>query len=306
MKIYITGIVGFIASNVAKSFLDQGHTVFGIDNMSRQGTERNLTWLSENPNFNFTKGDIREPFDIGSPDVIFHFASQTGVIPSIDDPVEDFDVNAKGTLNVLEYARKLKNKPLVVFASTNKVYGDISVDKPVSEEQPLSFCTPYGCSKGTGDQYMLDYYRVYGLPTVVLRMSCIYGNRQLGTERENGWLCHFMRNKDNEVTLYGDGSQVRDCLYIDDYVDLMHLLVKNKNMVKGQVFNVGGGPDNAISVGEVLKKIGNTKVKTANWRPSDQKYYVSDITKIGACVGWEPKIGIDEGLERLKKWVREL
>lgn len=303
-KILVTGGAGFIGSNVAKSFAEEGHQVTVIDNLSRKDSILNLAWIQSCKNIYFQKGDITQDIFREEYDVIFHFASQTGIVPSIEDPVSDFNTNAYGTLNVLEHARK--NKALVIYASTNKVYGDISVDKPVSEDQQLSFCTPYGCSKGTGDQYMLDYYRVYNVPTVVLRMSCIYGYRQLGTERENGWLCHFMRNKDKPVTVYGDGTQVRDALDIVDYVSLMHVLVENKDKVKGQVFNIGGGADNAISVNEALKKIGNTKVKYADWRPSDQKYYVSDISKITKLTGWTPTISIDEGLEGLKEWVKEL
>ncbi len=306
MKVLVTGGTGFIGSNVCMSFANKGHEVIALDNLSREGTEKNLSWLKENKNITFIKTDIREYFNFGNFDVIVHLASQTGVIPSIDDPQEDFSVNAQGTLNILEYARKQESKPLVIFASTNKVYGDIRVDKPVTENESLSFCTPYGCSKGAGDQYMLDYYRVYGVKTVVLRMSCIYGDRQLGTERENGWLCHFMRNKDKPVTIYGDGTQQRDALYIDDYVSLLYSLIWNEDKVKGQVFNIGGGPENIVSVNEVLKKIGNTKVTYADWRPSDQKYYVSDISKIKRFTGWKPTIGIDEGLERLGEWVKEL
>ncbi len=306
-KILVTGGSGFIGSNVAVSFAKAGHKVVVIDNLSRKGTDINLAWIKTFKNIYFYKDDIRIGFyENEQYDVIFHFAAQTGVIPSIDNPTDDFSVNAYGTLQILEYARKQKNPPLVIYASTNKVYGDINVDKPISEEQPLNASTPYGCSKAVGDLYVQDYYYTYGVPTVVLRMSCIYGDRQLGNERENGWLCHFMRNKDNEVTLYGDGSQVRDCLYIDDYVELMHKLIKNKDQVKGEVFNIGGGKDNAISVNEVLYKIGNTNIKTANPRISDQKYYVSDIHKIEDYTGWKPTIGIDEGLERLKEWTSQL
>ncbi len=306
MKILVTGACGFIGSNVSMSFANAGHEVTALDNLSRAGTEKNLAWLKENKNITFVKTDIRDHFNFGEFDVIIHLASQTGVIPSIDDPVEDFEVNARGTLNILEYARQMEKKPLVIFASTNKVYGDVRGEKPITENESLSFCTPYGCSKGTGDQYMLDYYRVYGLPTVVLRMSCIYGDRQLGTERENGWLCHFMRNIDNPVTVYGDGTQQRDALYIDDYVKLIYELIWHQEEVQGQVFNIGGGPENVVSVNEVLTKIGNTNVTYADWRPSDQKYYVSDITKITRTTRWKPTIGIDEGLERLSKWVKEL
>lgn len=306
MKILCTGGAGFIGSNVAMSFAKKGHKVFVIDNLSRKDVEKNVEWLIKSNNIFINQQDIRDKFSGESPDVIFHFAAQTGVMPSIDNPVEDFFINAQGTLNVLEYARMFKNKPLITYASTNKVYGDIEVDKPISESYPLSFCTPYGCSKGAADQYMRDYYRVFNVPTVVLRMSCIYGNRQMGNEAENGWLCHFARNVDKPVTIYGDGTQIRDALYIDDYVDLMHKLVENKDEVKGEVFNIGGGPHNTVSVNEVLKKIGNKKITYTDWRPSDQKYYVSDIHKIKDYIGWEPKIGVDEGIERLKEWVKEL
>jgi CDP-paratose 2-epimerase len=310
MKILITGGAGFIGSNVANSFLEKGHHVYTVDNYSREGSLKNLQWLtqrySKTGRFVAIENNISHPESqrwVRDIDVIFHYAGQVGVQASIENPTKDLRENIIGTFNILEYARKFSNKPLVVFASTNKVYGDIEVDKPVYETMPLSFCTPYGCSKGAADQYMLDYYRVFNVPTVVLRMSCIYGNRQLGTE-EQGWLCHFMRNKDNPVTIYGDGTQVRDALYIDDYVTLMHKLVENK--VAGQVFNIGGGIQNTISVNEALEKIGNTNVTYTDWRPSDQKYYVSNIHKIKDYTGWEPTIGVDEGLERLKEWVKEL
>lgn len=305
MKILITGGAGFVGSNVARSFLNDGHEVTIYDNLSREGVERNLEILT---GVKFIQSDIRlisslkEEFD-----VIFHYAAQVGVTSSINDPQDDFSINALGSFELLEKARAQVNKPLIIFASTNKVYGDIEVNKPVSETQPLSFCTPYGCSKGAADQYMLDYFRVFEIPTVVLRMSCIYGNRQFGTE-EQGWLCHFIRSKieKRQVTIYGDGSQVRDVLYIDDYVRLMKLLVENKEKVKGQVFNVGGGIKNSISIREALNIIGNTDLVFKDWRPSDQKYYVSDITKIKRLVNWEPKIGVEEGIQKLTTWVEEL
>lgn len=301
MKILVTGGAGFIGSNVAKAFAAEGHKVFVLDNFSRPGVGVNANWLAQSNNIFIIEGDIREKVVCEVPDVVFHFAGQVGVQQSISNPREDFSINAQGTFDLLENLKKYK--PLFVFASTNKVYGDIQVDAPVNESQQLSFCTPYGCSKGAAEQYVLDYYRVYGMPTVVLRMSCIYGNRQFGTE-EQGWLCHFMRNKENPVTVYGDGTQVRDTLYIDDYVRLCLMLVANKGRVKGEVFNIGGGKDNAISINEALKKIGNKKITYSDWRPSDQKYYVSDITKIKQAIGWEPQISVDEGLEKLKVWIQ--
>lgn len=308
MKILIIGGAGFIGSNVANSFM--GNEVIIADNLSRDGVNKNLAWLQQQVKFEYL--DVRDANNMnmvyakyGVPDVVFHFAAQVGVQASIANPQYDLDVNAKGTLNLLEAVRLYQKKPLVVFASTNKVYGELEVDTPVSEAQPLSFCTPYGCSKGAAEQYMLDYYRVYAIPTVVLRMSCVYGQRQFGTE-EQGWLCHFMRNKDNPITIYGDGSQIRDILHIDDYIRLCHMLVTNKEKVQGQVFNIGGGKDNTISVKEAIRKIGNKKITYAPWRASDQKYYVSNITKVKNTIGWEPQVGVASGLERLEKWVQSL
>jgi CDP-paratose 2-epimerase len=304
VKILVTGGAGFIGSNTAYSFAKAGHKVTIVDNLSRKGSEENYNWLMKENNIHPIITDIRNKFGCEVPDVIFHFAAQTGVIPSVKNPIEDFSVNAMGTLQLLESFKE--KKPLIIYASTNKVYGEFETDKPVNESQPLSFCTPYGCSKGTADQYILDYFRIYSVPTVVLRMSCIYGNRQLGNEEENGWLCHFAKNKDNPITVYGDGTQVRDALYIDDYVALMHTLVERRDHVQGEVFNIGGGIDNAVSVNDVLKKLGNTNVTYSDWRPNDQRYYVSDISKITEYTGWKPTIGIDEGLERLKEWTNQL
>jgi len=307
MNILITGGAGFIGSNVARSFLEEGHDVVIMDNLSRTGVRDNLNWLSEFPKLQFFNHDISVEFPapLVDFDVVFHFAAQVGVQSSLSNPTHDFKVNAWGTFWLLENIRKMKTKPLVVFASTNKVYGDIQIDRPVSEDQPLSFCTPYGCSKGAADQYMLDYHRVYGVNSVVLRMSCIYGERQMGTE-EQGWLCHFMRRREESVTIYGDGSQMRDILYIDDYVGLMHTLVDMKERVAGQVFNIGGGRENVISISRALRLIGNKNVFYKDWRPSDQKYYVSDISKIRRFTRWRPQIDEAEGLKRLEQWIKKL
>ena len=305
----VTGGCGFIGSNVANRLLKDGHRAILFDNLSRPNVVKNLMWLISNNNrIKFLQYDVRDAervkqvvndFDI---DVIFHFAAQVGVTTSIENPRHDFEVNALGTFNVLEAARLSGKKPQIIFASTNKVYGDFETDESVSEKQPLSFCTPYGCSKGAGEQYVLDYHKIYGLPTTVLRMSCIYGQRQFGTE-EQGWLAHFMFSKKEKkpITIYGDGNQVRDVLYIDDYVDLCLSLVENKDKVVGEVFNIGGGRDNQISVIDAVKRIGN-EYSFADWRPNDQHFYVSNLEKINKFIGWSPQIGIEEGLERLKKW----
>lgn len=314
MKILVTGGCGFIGSNVASAFSKQGHEVTVVDNLSRPGVVNNKTWLENYHNVKVIKTDIRDSIPeeaLYKTDVIFHYAAQVGVIDSIKHPRNDFSINAMGTFNLLEQVRRLYKKPFIVFASTNKVYGEIEVNKPVSEKQPLNFCTPYGCSKGSAEQYVLDYSRIYNIPSVVLRMSCIYGNRQFGTE-EQGWIAHFMRaaDKNKLIFVYGDGKQVRDVLYIDDYVRLMKMLVENKDKVKGQAFNIGGGEKNTLSVNECLKKIGllmnKPEVTYLDWRPADQKYYVSDITKIKDFIGWKPAISVDEGLGRLFTWVRSL
>jgi len=320
MKILVTGGAGFIGSNVANALLKDRHSVVIYDNLSRPGVYKNFTWLAGNKEketlrMSFFQSDIVDykklEEAVEDVDVIFHFAGQVGVQSSIDNPRDDFNVNASGTFNVLEAARLSEKHPMVVFASTNKVYGEFDKRPPVSESQPLSFCTPYGCSKGSAGQYVLDYHRIYGLPTVVLRMSCIYGARQFGTE-EQGWLAHFMlfHIKKEPITVFGDGTQRRDALFVDDYVDLCKMLIENKKKVAGKVFNIGGGPKNTISVNEALSKmakmVGKTKVSYTDWRPSDQHTYISDISKIKKAIGWEPKIGIDGGLKRLEEWCRNL
>lgn len=315
MKILVTGGAGFIGSNIAHSFLEDGHEVVVLDNLSRSGVQKNVEWL-EMLDPKIVVDDVRNEKIVKNiikdVDVIFHYAGQVGVQTSIDDPLYDFDVNVKGTLNILEATRKSPKKPLVVFASTNKVYGEFDTNTPVSEEQQLHFCTPYGCSKGAAEQYVLDYGKVYDFPTVVLRMSCIYGTRQFGIE-EQGWLSHFTLSilRNEPITIYGDGTQVRDVLFIDDYVALLKLLVENKDKVKGEAFNVGGGSKNAISVKEAIEKISEdlglpADITYADWRKSDQKYYVSNISKITKAVGWSPKISVYEGLNKLEEWSKEI
>ncbi len=269
MKTLITGGAGFIGSNLAHRLLSKDQEVVIYDNLARRGTEKNVTWLRENHGeaFQLIRGDIRDAQRlekvVGEVDLIYHLAAQVAVTTSVLDPREDFGINALGTLNVLEAARRCKNKPIVVFTSTNKVYGalegikvvdkggryDFANVKGISESYPLDFHSPYGCSKGAADQYVRDYARIYGLPTVVFRMSCIYGPRQFGNE-DQGWLAHFLISSllGRPITIYGDGKQVRDILYIDDLLAAFESAVEQVETARGRVYNIGGGRENTISV----------------------------------------------------------
>jgi CDP-paratose 2-epimerase len=258
-------------------------------------------------------------------DVIYHLAGQVAVTSSVADPRADFEINALGTLNVLEVARLSGRRPIVVFTSTNKVYGgleDLAVveratrydlrDFPdgVPESRPLDFHSPYGCSKGAADQYVRDYARIYDLPTVVFRMSCIYGPHQFGTE-DQGWLAHFVISAitGRPITIYGDGKQVRDLLFVDDLVRALRLAVDKIGTTMGQVYNIGGGPSNSLSVwqelGERVAALRGEPVAIAfdRWRPGDQLCYVSDIRRAGRDLGWEPRIDKETGIRRLWEWV---
>lgn len=333
MKILITGGAGFIGANAAKRFLDKGCDVFVFDNLSRRGTEWNLKWLQQNKNLKFIKGDIRkynEILDVFKKnkdfDVVFHFAAQVAVTTSVLNPREDFDINALGTFNLLEAIRETKADPVILYSSTNKVYGgmtDIKIvkkknryqykdyPKGISEERILDFHSPYGCSKGTADQYMIDYSRIYGLKTVVFRQSCIYGYRQFGIE-DQGWVAWFtiaaMLNK--QITIYGDGMQVRDVLFIDDLINAYELAIKNIEKVKGQAFNIGGGPKNTLSLLELisfLEKFFNKKIplKFSDWRPGDQPVFICNIDKARKFLKWQPKITPQVGVKLLYEWVKE-
>ncbi len=308
MKILITGAAGFIGTNAVAHYVELGHHVLGIDNLSREGTEKNLKWLSKNYIVDFRKADITTCNfnELPEVDVIIHLAAQVGVQASIDDPVNDFNQNILGTLKVLEYARRHEKKPIVIFASTNKVYGDLQVNKPVSEKTPLDFHTPYGVSKGSAEQYVLDYSRIYGIPGVVFRQSCIYGEHQLGKE-EQGWVAWFLiaNQTAQPLTIYGDGNQVRDTLHVSDLLEAYDLAIKNISESQGKAYNMGGGESNTLSLNELVKKANiTTSISFADWRPADQKYYVSDITKFKDQFNWNPKVGVDEGLERLQTWLR--
>lgn len=331
-KVLITGCAGFIGSHLAHHFLEKGATVIGIDNLSRIGGNSNLETL-KNQNFVFHKIDVRS-FDTISDlfkqhrdlDLVIHQAGQVAVTTSVKDPRFDFETNALGTFNVLEATRMYAPRAFFEFASTNKVYGrmdDISVverngryecealSKGVSEDHCLDFHSPYGCSKGVADQYVHDYNRIYGLRTVVLRQSCIYGPRQFGVE-DQGWVAWFAIASllNRQLTVYGDGKQGRDLLWIDDLVNAYVKLYENADAVAGEIFNIGGGPKNVLSLLELIGLLSDDGLlretpKFAEWRPGDQKIFVSNIGKISNAIQWEPAVSPREGVTRLVFWCRE-
>jgi len=332
-NVLITGGAGFIGSNYAERVLKQGQNLTIYDNLSRKGAEENLTWLKNafGEAVHFIKGDIRDYEHLSdavkTSDVIVHLAAQVAVTSSVTDPRFDFEVNALGTLNVLEAARLNGRNPVVLYASTNKVYGEMSdievlegVDaygyaeypNGITENNQLDFHSPYGCSKGTGDQYMRDYYRIYGLRTIVLRQSCIYGPRQFGVE-DQGWIAWFIiaALAGRQITIYGDGKQVRDVLYIDDLLNCYDLAVDKIDVSAGQIFNVGGGKENTLAIWTQFAPIlirhlkRDLVVSRADWRPGDQKIYVSDIRKAEALLGWKPVVTAEIGIEQLFNWVKD-
>jgi len=331
MKHLIIGGAGFIGSNLADYFLKKKHKVTIFDNFSRIGATANAEWLKRNhPQVKIVRGDIRTDLDklqkeIEKSNIVHHLAAQVAVTTSVVNPREDFEINALGTFNVLEAIRQSKNNPILIFASTNKVYGKMDeigvVEKKtryeyknlplgVSEKQNLDFHSPYGCSKGAADQYVRDYTRIYGLKTVVLRQSCIYGPRQFGIE-DQGWVAWFIIAAvlGKPITIYGDGKQIRDVLYIDDLIKAFELAVKKIKKTKGKIYNIGGGPKNTISIwkefGPMIEKLLKRKIKVrySDWRPGDQKVYVSDVRKAKKDLGWEPKVGVKEGINKLFNWV---
>jgi CDP-paratose 2-epimerase len=332
----ITGGSGFIGTNVAHHYLLLGKPVLIFDNLSRPGVEQNLQWLVNKygKDVKIEIADIRNEYAIQNAvknaEQIFHFAAQVAVTTSLINPKEDFEINARGTLNLLNAIAYQQTPPSLVFTSTNKVYGEMeelalevvgnrylpSVEGfrryGINENRNLEFHSPYGCSKGTADQYVLDFARTFDLPATVFRMSCIYGPHQYGTE-DQGWVAHFMLNALNNRTLniYGDGKQVRDILFVEDLVEAFVLAQQNISTISGQPFNIGGGPENAVSlinVLEMISKIGRTEidVKYGDWRPGDQKYYVSDTRKFELATGWTPKTDVRVGLERLYNWLKNV
>lgn len=328
----VTGGAGFIGTNVSHRLLESGRTVRILDSLARPGVERNLRWLRRlhGQNLQVQLEDVRDRRAVSdavqNAEQVFHFAGQVAVTSSVEHPREDFNVNAGGTLNVLEAIRGLDAPPPLLFTSTNKVYGclgDIPLTREgeryvpaeermrsgIGSDRRLDFESPYGCSKGSADMYVLDYCRMYGLPTVVFRMSCIYGPHQRGTE-DQGWVAHFIMRalQDVPITIYGDGRQVRDVLFVDDVVDAMLMSMNSIERTRGKAFNIGGGPDRAVSLLQVLEFIRQLHgrlpdITFERWRPSDQKFYVSDTTAFRAATGWQPKVDVQEGLHRLYEWL---
>lgn len=333
MRILITGSAGFIGCNIAQAWRKQGHTITVYDNLSRPGSKRNLEWLhaSAGDAIQFIHGDIRDADAITAAvrdvDVVVHLAGQVAVTTSITNPREDFEINALGTFNVLEAARNAPTPPIVMYASTNKVYGGMEdlaiIEEPtryryrdlpngIPETQPLDFHSPYGCSKGAGDQYVRDYHRIYGLSTVVFRQSAIYGSRQFGVE-DQGWLAHFViaTQLGRPLSIYGDGKQVRDMLYIDDLVRAYTLAIENIDIARGKIYNIGGGSSNTLSIwkeaGPQLERLLGKPIPVSygDWRPGDQPVCVMDIAKAERELGWQPEVGVHDGIERLWNWVRD-
>ncbi len=333
--VLITGGAGFIGTNVAHRLFESGEKVLIFDNLSREGVEKNLDWLqtTHRKGLEFQHGSVLDARALGRAVArashVFHFAAQVAVTTSLENPIEDFEINARGTLNLLEAIRSQPRPPSVVFTSTNKVYGDLADVKlcanggrylpedddyrqhGFSEERPLAFHSPYGCSKGAACQYVLDYARTFGLRTAVFRMSCIYGPHQFGTE-DQGWVAHFLikARSGGHITIYGDGHQVRDILFVDDLVNAFLLARQNIERISGQAFNIGGGPANTISLLELLKLIrqlrGEPVLATfSDWRSADQKYYVSDTRKFAAATGWFPNVNVSDGITRLYHWLEE-
>ncbi|NUQ18136.1 MAG: SDR family NAD(P)-dependent oxidoreductase [Sphingomonas sp.] len=330
--ILITGGAGFIGSNLAYRLASEGHRIIVYDALSRPGVERNLEWLKSIHRDRITSivGDVRDEDQLvrAAADVkaVYHFAAQVAVTTSLVDPREDFDINVRGTLNLLD-AIRVRGEPVpVIFASTNKVYGDLAdfeldtlheryepksfaARRGVAESRALDFHTPYGCSKGAADQYVLDYCRSFGIPTVVFRMSCIYGQRQMGTE-DQGWVAHFIIRalERQPVTIYGDGRQVRDILDVGDAVEAYVAALDNIDRIAGRAFNLGGGPDNAISllqlVDEIQSIVGrDVELQFEDWRQGDQRWYVSDTQQARSALNLHRPRGWREGVARLAGWL---
>jgi len=333
MRILITGGAGFIGANCVKHFASIGHEVVIFDNLSRMGSKKNLEWIRSVCSVEFLKGDVRKFDDLvcvitqnGPFDLILHMAAQVAVTTSVVNPREDFEINAVGTFNLLEAIRKYDPETTLIYASTNKVYGEMEdlniierngryaymeLSEGVDEKRNLDFHSPYGCSKGSADQYCRDYYRIYGLKTIVMRQSCIYGYRQFGVE-DQGWVAWFCIASvlGKQITIYGDGKQIRDVLFIDDLLRAYELAYANRGQIAGKVYNIGGGPLNTLSLHELihhLEKLKGEKIPLAydNWRPGDQKVFIGNISLAENDFGWKPAITTDEGVEKLYRWVYE-
>ena len=328
----VTGGAGFIGVNLCHRLLAGGAAVRILDDLSRPGTERNLAWLRATHcgRPQVLRGDVRDQElvarAVDGASAVFHLAAQVAVTSSLLDPVSDFEVNARGTLNVLEAVRRQRSAPFLLYTSTNKVYGaledvvladaggryapaDPAQRRGISEKRALAFHSPYGCSKGAAEQYVLGFAHSYGTPAVVLRMSCIYGVHELGNE-DQGWVAHFLMQAltGRPVVLYGDGKQVRDILWVDDLLEAFLLAWAHKDRVAGRAFNVGGGPLNTVSLLELLDLIGELKgarpeVRLDSWRRAGQRWYVSDAAALEAATGWRARTSWREGVGRLFRWL---
>jgi CDP-paratose 2-epimerase len=332
-RVLITGGCGFLGCNLAAALAARGQDVIVLDNFARAGAAENAEWLRsrDRRRIGIEVADVRDQdalrWLIPQASAVLHLASQVAVTTSLEHPLDDFDINARGTLNVLESVRRLNPSVAIVFASTNKVYGKLLAATEVlrvgdryaprderllagiAEDAPLDLYSPYGCSKGAADQYVHDYARVFGLRTVVLRMSCIYGPRQFGTE-DQGWIAHFLLQaiRGDEITIYGDGYQVRDALYVDDAVAAWIEAYRRVDRVRGCVFNLGGGYANAVSLREMMNLIEKLRgvrptIRFAAPRPGDQVWYVSDVRRISAALDWFPRVAIAEGMFALERWL---
>jgi CDP-paratose 2-epimerase len=333
-KYLVTGGAGFIGSNYVRRLLQRGENVIIYDNLSRMGAQANLGWLEHEfgkKAMQVVVGDVIDADRLAATareaDVLVHLAGQVAVTTSVTQPRADFEANALGTFNAVEAARLSRRNPVFIYASTNKVYGEMEniglieeatrwryadLEYGCSEAQPLDFHSPYGCSKGTGDQYVRDYARIYGLRTVVFRQSCIYGPRQFGVE-DQGWLAWMMiaAVMGRQITIYGDGKQVRDILHVDDLLEAYDAAIARIDAVRGQVYNMGGGTQNMLAVwaefGPLLEQLLGRKipVERADWRPGDQRVFYADFRKATRELGWEPRIAVQEGIEQMFEWVSQ-
>jgi CDP-paratose 2-epimerase len=331
-RVLITGGAGFIGTNLADRVLRDGEEVVVLDALTRPGVERNLRWLQQRhgARVQVEVADVRDlaavKRAVRGATSVFHFAAQVAVTTSLADPLGDFEINARGTLNVLEALRGRSSPPPLIFTSTNKVYGALddlelrveggryqppaALARGISEARPIAFHSPYGCSKGAADQYVLDWAHTFGVPAAVFRMSCIYGLHQHGNE-DQGWVAHLLRAaiRGETITIYGDGRQVRDVLFADDLVEAFLLARARMSALAGEAFNVGGGPGSTTSLLELLELIrvlegARPRVAFAPWRAADQRWYVSDASRLRAATGWSPKVSVVEGVRRLHAWLR--
>lgn len=331
MRVLITGGAGFIGVNAAKRFLERKDHLVIFDNLSRQGVMHNVHDLERRGRFELIPEDIRSESALqacvrnrGPFDLVLHLAAQVAVTRSVENPREDYEINVLGTFNLLEALRKSNFKGLLIYASTNKVYGGMDqigiaeestrhtyerLPHGVSEATPLDFHSPYGCSKGAADQYVRDYSRIYGVPSVVFRQSCIYGPHQYGVE-DQGWLAWFAiaAITGRPITIYGDGKQVRDALFVEDLVDAFMQVSTRGNEVVGKVFNIGGGPSRTVSLMELVSMLERKLAKKisilhARERPGDQKVFISDIRLAATDLGWSPKTDLECGMQHLVDWI---